>query len=74
MTATASQLFAAVYLGWFVLIAGRGLMNASLLAVLVAVTMLLLLYWAVIVEEEKYLERTFGEEYLSYKMRVRRWL
>jgi len=63
-----------IYLGWFVLIAGRGFMNASLLVLLVAVTMLLLLYWAVIVEEEKYLESKFGEEYLSYKKRVRRWL
>ena len=63
-----------IYLGWFVLLAGRGLMSASLLALLEAATMLLLLYWAVIVEEEAYLESKFGEEYLRYKKRVRRWL
>lgn len=28
----------------------------------------------VIVREEKYLERIFGDEYLRYKQRVRRWL
>jgi|ERR1035437_641425 protein-S-isoprenylcysteine O-methyltransferase Ste14 len=28
----------------------------------------------VIKREEKYLERAFGEEYLNYKNRVRRWL
>lgn len=28
----------------------------------------------VIAGEERYLERRFGEEYLSYKRRVRRWL
>ncbi|HWQ69571.1 MAG TPA: isoprenylcysteine carboxylmethyltransferase family protein [Patescibacteria group bacterium] len=28
----------------------------------------------VIVREEEYLERTFGEDYLRYKRQVRRWL
>ena len=63
-----------IYLGWFLLIAGIGFRNASLLVLVMAATMVLLLYWAVILEEEAYLERKFGEEYLRYKKSVRRWL
>jgi protein-S-isoprenylcysteine O-methyltransferase Ste14 len=32
------------------------------------------LYRYAILPEERYLERKFGEKYLSYKRRVRRWL
>ena len=34
----------------------------------------LLLWWGVISREERYLERKFGAQYLTYKARVRRWL
>ena len=63
-----------IYLGWFLLLAGIGFRNASLLVLVTAVTMVLLLSWAVILQEEAYLEKQFGEEYLQYKKRVRRWL
>ncbi len=63
-----------IYLGWFLFIAGIGFRNASLLVLVLAVTMVVLLYWAVILEEERYLEGKFGEEYLRYKRSVRRWL
>lgn len=35
---------------------------------------LLIMNFLVIPREERYLERTFGEEYLGYKTTVRRWL
>jgi protein-S-isoprenylcysteine O-methyltransferase Ste14 len=63
-----------IYLGWFLLIAGIGFRNASVLVLVIAVTMVLLLNWAVVVEEEAYLEKRFGEEYLRYRKNVRRWL
>jgi protein-S-isoprenylcysteine O-methyltransferase Ste14 len=63
-----------IYLGWFLFVAGIGFRNASLLVLVIDVVMILLLYWAVIVREEEYLANKFGEQYLSYKRRVRRWL
>ena len=35
------------------------------------VVLAVLLWWGVISREERYLERKFGAEYLSYKARVR---
>jgi protein-S-isoprenylcysteine O-methyltransferase Ste14 len=35
---------------------------------------LLVIQREVIEREERYLERTFGEEYLDYKASVRRWV
>lgn len=63
-----------IYLGWFLIGAGIAFRSASLLVLATAVTMILLLYWAVVLHEEVYLETKFGEEYSSYKKRVRRWL
>jgi protein-S-isoprenylcysteine O-methyltransferase Ste14 len=35
---------------------------------------LLVIHFGVILREEKYLEEKFGEDYLDYKKRVRRWI
>jgi protein-S-isoprenylcysteine O-methyltransferase Ste14 len=35
---------------------------------------LLVIHFGVIFREEKYLEEKFGEDYLDYKKRVRRWI
>jgi protein-S-isoprenylcysteine O-methyltransferase Ste14 len=63
-----------IYLGWFLVIVGVGLANASLFQIAVAVVMIGLLHWAVVLPEERYLEKTFGDEYVRYKEKVRRWL
>lgn len=38
------------------------------------VPVVLVIRFAVIAAEERYLDRRFGQEYLDYKQRVRRWL
>jgi len=35
---------------------------------------LLVMLYGVILKEERYLTRRFGDEYLAYQQRVRRWL
>ena len=43
-------------------------------AILLLPMALLVIQRGVIEREEHYLERKFGEEYLGYKARVRRWI
>jgi len=41
---------------------------------LLLLAVFVLLQFVVIIPEEKYLESNFGDEYISYKRTVRRWL
>ncbi len=36
--------------------------------------LLVVMHYGVIAREERYLERKFGDEYLRYKAKVRRWI
>lgn len=46
----------------------------GLFSLLTLVPVLAVMHFGVILREESYLEREFGEDYLSYKREVRRWL
>ena len=62
------------YLGLAMLYAGIATLRNSLWAILVLPVVVYVIGREVIGREERYLERTFGEEYLAYKARVRRWV
>ena len=62
------------YLGLTMLYAGIAVLRNSLWAILLLPLVLYVIQREVIGREERYLERTFGEEYLAYKARVRRWV
>lgn len=53
---------------------GIGVWANSLWFFVLAVICVPLFAWGVISREERYLERKFGDGYLTYKARVRRWL
>ena len=53
---------------------GLGIAYNSYWVVLAFIPCLIIVYYLVVKKEEKYLETKFGQEYLDYKTKVRRWL
>jgi protein-S-isoprenylcysteine O-methyltransferase Ste14 len=62
------------YLGLAMLYAGTAVLRNALWAILLLPGVVYVIQREVIGREERYLERTFGEEYLAYRRRVRRWV
>lgn len=63
-----------IYLGMALVYAGLSLAAASPAALVMLLPCLLVIRYYVIAREEAYLESKFGESYLQYKNRVRRWI
>jgi protein-S-isoprenylcysteine O-methyltransferase Ste14 len=62
------------YVALTMVYAGIATLRNALWAILLLPLVLYVIERKVIEREERYLERTFGEEYLAYKARVRRWV
>ncbi|MEO8970306.1 MAG: isoprenylcysteine carboxylmethyltransferase family protein [Ktedonobacteraceae bacterium] len=62
-----------LYTGMTLLYAGITFVANAFWAMLLLPVVLLVMVYGVIKREERYLERKFGEQYLNYKARVRRW-
>ena len=62
------------YLSLAMIYAGIAIVRNALWAFLFLPLLLLVTQRELIEREESYLERTFGEKYLAYKRRVRRWV
>jgi protein-S-isoprenylcysteine O-methyltransferase Ste14 len=63
-----------MYIGFALVTLGIAVLVDCVWTLLAVPIGLVLIDHLVITREERYLERKFGEEYLSYKHRVRRWL
>ena len=62
------------YLALAMIYAGIAVLRNSPWAILLLPLVLVVIQREVIGREERYLERTFGQQYLDYKGRVRRWV
>ena len=62
------------YLAMAMIYLGIAVLRNSLWAILLLPLVVYVIQREVIGREERYLERTFGEEYLDYKGKVRRWV
>jgi protein-S-isoprenylcysteine O-methyltransferase Ste14 len=63
-----------LYLGLTLMYGGITALANSLPSELLLPLVLLIMRRGVIEREQRYLERSFGEEYVQYKTRVRRWI
>jgi len=63
-----------LYLGFTLVYGGITALANSLPSALLLPLVLLVMRRGVIEREELYLQRVFGEEYVQYKTRVRRWI
>lgn len=63
-----------LYVSLTLLYLGVACLINTLWILLLVIPTLIVMQHGVIAREEAYLERKFGEEYLSYKRQVRRWI
>jgi protein-S-isoprenylcysteine O-methyltransferase Ste14 len=62
-----------MYLGMLIWLAGLAVLLGSLIAFLFPLLFFFLADTLLIPREEKMLQQTFGEQFVSYRQRVRRW-
>ena len=63
-----------IYIGFVLAYFGLAIVLTSMWVLLLLIPVSLILQRGVVLREEAYLERQFGEAYLKYKARVPRWL
>jgi protein-S-isoprenylcysteine O-methyltransferase Ste14 len=63
-----------MYVGMALVVCGVAFWMDSLWILIFLVPSLFFIRYGVIAREEKYLKNKFGEEYLAYKKKVRRWI
>lgn len=63
-----------LYLGNIFMLTGMGILANSLIFILVIVPLFLFIFHSIILAEEEFLKKKFGNEYILYCKKVNRWL
>lgn len=63
-----------MYIGMFLMLAGVAFLMGSIGAVLPVPVFMLIIRNKFVMDEERFLEASFGRQYLDYKSTVRRWI
>ena len=63
-----------IYTGFCLFNIGIGISSNSFWIFISFIPAAILVYYIVIAKEEAYLEKKFGEDYIAYKNKVRRWI
>lgn len=63
-----------MYLGMFMILIGAALMMGSISPLLPVWLFMLVIRYNFVAGEERFLEAAFGQDYLDFKIKVRRWL
>jgi len=63
-----------MYLGMFIVLSGVAIVLGSVSPLLVVWLFMLVIRYNFVAAEERFLEAAFGQDYLVFKSRVRRWL
>lgn len=63
-----------IYLAFFLVYLGIGIAVRSSWILILILPLAMVIHYGVVIREEAYLERRFGDAYRDYKGRVRRWL
>ncbi len=63
-----------MYLGLLTIYIGMAFFKGNAWTLISIPFLILIITYFVILNEEKYLERTFGEDFVKYRKKVRRWI
>ncbi|MCY7409532.1 MAG: isoprenylcysteine carboxylmethyltransferase family protein [Chitinophagales bacterium] len=63
-----------LYIGNILILLGLGVAANSLLFILILIPLFIFFYQAIVIAEEDFLTKNFGEPYTAYKSKVNRWL